>query len=425
MKVSEQLFIKNFYTIDEFEWEIKDFNILTGAMGSGKSICVKLLWFLEHILHTLIFYPSITRDDLDNSVFFARIADEFKKIFHSGDSNFKTTEIRYIYSCNGGTFDLQALWNNDNQCLVWSSKYLDEHLEKWKEFFGNKKKEIALDTGIIASNRIYESISKDFKNTFPVGTMFIPATRAIAAITDNTDFLDPFIVNFIKTGKRLVRTEEELTDNEINKLLHIKSLKYDKKIGLIITLPNEKKISPQYLSSGQQELLYLLLFFNYMKRYPPYNFSTRTSIFIEEPEAHLFPEGQKEIIEYIVRTFRLFNSEINIRNGDRSTRFFITTHSPYVLNVINNILKKGYLFEKANSCSDKAKNKKIMNDINTLDFPHLTIDEISAHFIKESVDSMIRESENGAYLYEPMIESITQKINDDYNNVRDIIDLFK
>jgi len=412
MKVSEELFIKNFYSIDEFKWEIKDFNILTGGMGSGKSICVKLLWFLEHILHTLIFYPSITKDDLGNSVFFARIAEEFKKIFHSGNSDFKTTEIRYTYSCNGGTFDLQALWNMDKQILAWSSKYLDEHLELWQDFFGSKK--TSLDIGIIVSNRIYKSISKEFRYTFPVGTMFIPATRAIAAITDNTDFLDPFIVSFIKTCKRLVRSEEELTDNEINKLLHIKNIQYDKKIGLIITLPNENEVSPQYLSSGQQELLYLLLFFSYMKRNPPYNFSTRTSIFIEEPEAHLFPQGQKEIIEYIVDTFRQFNNEKNMKNGNRSTRFFITTHSPYVLNVVSTMMNRGKLKMKIEEF-DKKKEDTVFSPY------YFNKGEVSANSIDEDKKVRPMVSADEDYIIAEKINNISQIIFNEANSVDDEI----
>lgn len=75
-----------------------------------------------------------------------------------------------------------------------------------------------------------------------------------------------------------------------------------------------------------------------------------TSIFIEEPSAHLFPDEQKETIQYIVNIFRNLQG---IKN--KKARFFISTHSPYVLNVINNMLKKGYLIEKANNCIDETK----------------------------------------------------------------------
>ena len=407
MKVSEELYIKNFFTVEEFDWKIKEFNILTGGMGSGKSICVKLLWFLEHILHSLVFYQSITKDDLNRSFFFNRIAEEFNEIFHARDIDFHKTIIDYRYSCNGGVFDLQAEWKKEKNGFVWSSKYLDEHLEKWQEFFGSK--DTSLDRGIIASNRIYKSISKEFKDTFPIGTMFIPAARAIAAITDNTDFPDPFIVRFIKTCKRLVRFEEALSGEDVNKILHIKHIRYEEKPGLIITQINDHEIPPRYLSSGQQELLYLVLYFNYLKRNPPYSFSTSTSIFIEEPEAHLFPEDQKNTIEFIVETFRLFSGE-----GSRPTRFFITTHSPYVLNIVSTMMNRGNLRMKA------AKLAEFKNAV--LDSPYyFNKGEVSAYSI--DADKIVRPMVSGeeAYITADKINEISLTIFDEANSVDDAL----
>jgi predicted ATPase len=64
MAIQEKLIIKNFFSIKSFNWNIKDFNILTGGMASGKSLCVKLLNFFENIFHGTIFYESITRESL-------------------------------------------------------------------------------------------------------------------------------------------------------------------------------------------------------------------------------------------------------------------------------------------------------------------------------------------------------------------------
>jgi len=407
MRVSEELYIKNFFTIDEFEWKIKDFNILIGGMGSGKSICVKLLWFLEHVLHSLIFYQSITKDDLSNLVFFDRITAEFNEVFHTGDFDFHKTEIRYKYSCNGGAFDLQAEWNKEKKELRWSSKYLDEHLEQWQNFFGTK--DTSLDKGIIVSNRIHKTITKEFKGTFPIGTMFIPAARAIAAITDNTDFLDPFIVRFIKTCKRLERYDEALSGGDINKILHIKHIRYEEKQGLIITLPNDHEIQPRYLSSGQQELLYLVLYFNYLKCYPPYTFASSTSIFIEEPEAHLFPEDQKNTIEFIVEIFRLF-----IEKNDRPTRFFITTHSPYILNIVSTMMNRGRL---------KMKMGKVKEPINAvLDSQYFfNKNEVSAYSI--DADKIVRPMVSGdeSYINAERINDISHIIFDEANSIDDAL----
>jgi len=178
MKVTERLVIKNFYTIKKFDWKIKDFNVLTGEMGSGKSVCVKLLWFCERILHTLIFYPAITKNDIDIRVFCDRIASEFEETFYTGNFDFAATEINYSYSCNGNSFDLQASWDETDWRLKWSSTYLESHVKKWQDFFGNEKTKGRFDISIIVSNQIFKSISAEFHNSFPIGTMFVPAARA-------------------------------------------------------------------------------------------------------------------------------------------------------------------------------------------------------------------------------------------------------
>jgi hypothetical protein len=49
---------------------------------------------------------------------------------------------------------------------------------------------------------------------------------------------------------------------------------------------------------------------------------------IEEPEAHLFPIAQKQLIELLVY----------MKNIDQNNQLIITTHSPYILAVINNLL---------------------------------------------------------------------------------------
>ena len=427
MKVSEKLYIKNFYTIEEFDWEIKEFNVLTGGMGSGKSVCIKLLWFCERILHTLFFYSTITKDDMSSNAVYSRMAEAFKETFYMGDFDFSATEIKYSYTCNGNMFDLQATWDNGSHSLRWESRYIDSRLKIWQEFFGNDKSS-KFDTSFIASNRIYKSISKDFHKTFPIGTLFFPAARVIAAITDNTDFLDPFVVRFIKIRKWIEHqfknmSSEDIFDEDMTEILHAKSIRYDEKQGLQITLLNGCEISPLYLSSGQQELLYLILLMDYLKQtsigseYNPINFSNRTSVYIEEPEAHLFPQNQKAALEYIAKTFRLFKDK-----RKRSDRFFITTHSPYVLNIINNMLKKGYLIRQANECADGTQKRQIQNAIEKINFSHLDIGEVSAHFIQKNVKDMINDREKDAYIYEQMIENISLSIANDCNNINELLD---
>ena len=91
-------------------------------------------------------------------------------------------------------------------------------------------------------------------------------------------------------------------------------------------------------SSGQQEIIRVLqdLFLIILDK---------KSVFriIEEPEAHLYPTAQKRIIELMAIVVNQTDSQI-----------IITTHSPYILSSINNLL-----YAKKLTTIDKSSMEKI------------------------------------------------------------------
>lgn len=76
-------------------------------------------------------------------------------------------------------------------------------------------------------------------------------------------------------------------------------------------------------------------------------------LFVEEPEQHLFPQAQANLIEEI-----LFNQLQAFQKTNQMGYVFMTTHSPYVLSVINIFLLAGKL-KGMGSLSDKV--EKITN----------------------------------------------------------------
>jgi AAA15 family ATPase/GTPase len=418
----ERLCIENFITIKKFDWDIREFNILTGGMSAGKSICVKLLWFLERILHLLIFTITYAKDDLSPDNFYGKLATEFDKFFSTHGIDFSNCKIEYSYSYNGNKFDLTAT-EDAKKSLKWSSKYLDAHLKQWQGFFDQ---EPILDTSKIVSTYIFESISKEFAKTFPMGALFIPASRVVATIIDrNTGLLDPFLTRFLDHRDVLHKYLDKplgrkMLQNETYDLLRLKAMKVDKNRKLKITTLKDGEIFPEYLSSGQQELLYLLLLLNYVKAlvddgYTPLSFSERTSIFIEEPEAHLFPQNQKEILEYIVATFRLFRDK---KKDYSNERFFITTHSPYILNVASTMMNRGRLREKIeeqnmNWEKQKGKSSNARHYFNK--------GEVAAYYIEDDgiVPPIVADDEDEVYMYVQKMHEISQDISDEANAVDD------
>jgi predicted ATPase len=134
------------------------------------------------------------------------------------------------------------------------------------------------------------------------------------------------------------RNEIKDIQEEINRLIE-KSLcgKHVHEKGKdFLELPDGRRISVANLSSGQQEMLPLTI----MLAALPFLASSRSgqTVYIEEPEAHLFPNAQRSVIELIATVFNYRKDKL---------QFFITTHSPYILTAINNLLQAGSLYRDA------------------------------------------------------------------------------
>jgi predicted ATP-dependent endonuclease of OLD family len=94
-----------------------------------------------------------------------------------------------------------------------------------------------------------------------------------------------------------------------------------------IELPNKTKIRLAQASSGIQSIIPLLLVIQYNTK----NIKKGDDLFvIEEPELNLYPSTQKDLIEFIV-------GRINKSND----KLIITTHSPYLLTSIDNLIQAG------------------------------------------------------------------------------------
>lgn len=89
-----------------------------------------------------------------------------------------------------------------------------------------------------------------------------------------------------------------------------------------LQISKDKYVKINFASSGQQEIMWILnvLFYYVLNGIKAY-------FIIEEPESHLFPEAQKLVTEYI-----------SLAKSAWENQFFMTTHSPYILGTVNNLL---------------------------------------------------------------------------------------
>jgi len=411
-KISETLEIRNFLSISYMKWEIGNFNILTGDMGAGKSLCIKLLSFFENILvSSILLAPGFSKKLFENGNFFDKLTERFKKTFYlnSNGKDCQNLVINYNCTTESRNFSVDVSWEESQKKLIWKCDYLDERLKKWSGYFSSVE---TPDSARDVKNQIYEEIRHDFDDKLPLSSFFVPASRAaITVVSANSTLKDEFLKDFADDKDYLLRNYDIFLDNnKLTKTLKVKNIHENPndENDVVLEHIDGRTVSTLYSSSGQQELVYLLLLLDKLPLIS-FKYGLTLSLFIEEPSAHLFPQEQKETIACIVDLFR--SEKI------MDTRFFITTHSPYILNTLNNMLKKGNLLKTY---------QNMEHEINeTVSIPHLYKDETSAYFLgsdpkkegKFTGESMF--GDDSRYLNADQLQSITESIYDDTTKLND------
>ena len=153
---------------------------------------------------------------------------------------------------------------------------------------------------------------------------------------------------------------------------------------------NDTAIPINLLSSGQQEALWIFnqLYLHMLRK-------DKVFLIVEEPEAHLYPSLQKEIVDFIALFANVTGSSA-----------FITTHSPYVLTATNNLYYAGRLHQ------DKPEDvEKIMGKHKMIAPGSLTALKLS---LESSPQNLIDEDED---LMPELIDDISNEINQAYTQL--------
>ena len=348
----ETIYIENFAGIKKMDFDFKSINILIGPQGSGKSVTVKLMYFFKNFINEIVknIENEESKRDLDKNQ---------KEIFLNffPKETWPKDDFLIVYKNNITSISLKKV---DSKIIFEYSENLKKLLKKGKKIYTSEKAKYANDHKISnfrfkreLSDKIKKCIQEELGVESTFEQFFIPAGRSFFANIQSTIFsflsdnrsLDPFLIEFGSFYESLKRYYNDIIVNNnshqrqdkefdelISQILNSNYLREKEKDYLIHK--DSRKVNLTNASSGQQETLPLIIILkalNYIS-----SSGGGFTLYIEEPEAHLFPTAQKRIVELLARTF-------NSKN--RNFQIFITTHSPYILSSFNNLIYAGNLAE--------------------------------------------------------------------------------
>ena len=357
--MNHKILIRNFGPIKDAEIHLNNnFQILIGSQASGKSTLCKIVYFCQKI-------SDYTLEFLMNS-------EQFTKN-HKNEyfNNYLKYMTKQFIGCFGTTkhmqkfritylFDekkIEICLNNDGYVRFSFNDILKMEIysliEEASDMFLNRlNNEVAsiMDniTAIgVMKRHLTEVLFSIFKNEAEI--IYIPAGRSLLATmseqlhdisVSEMDLTMQEFVKLIRATKsqfgtkipEMVQNYTKTVKGQINNSAVTHAYELIKKIlkadyvndsdGEKIYFDEHHWVKLMYGSSGQQEALWILMLTLIIILE-----NRRAFVVIEEPEAHLFPIAQKDMISLIALMVNATDSQV-----------IITTHSPYILTSSNILL---------------------------------------------------------------------------------------
>ena len=421
----QKLSITNLGPITACEIDMKDFTVLTGAQASGKSTIAKSIFFfsnLKNILFSMYQKQMAVKPLFEGGALEDLFAREVNKTFIQA-FGIENHVVEY-----GG-----VIYEYDNACTIMVSYEPSEDgasvTVTFDDAFKHKLELLSqlLDTDERKNPEKIRQFINEEVFALDMDAVYIPAGRSMPAVLSSQinylysvmddriramiDFCtQQFIENvlllkdyFNRSYDSILKHTLETVDYEIDEAGARMATEMIRDIlgGEYRVVNGEERfyfdsqnyVKINHASSGQQEAVWIVnMLFYYMlgKR--------KTFFIIEEPESHLFPETQKAMVELISL----------VKNG--SNKVLITTHSPYVLGSVNNLLYANHI---ANSIND-SKIEAIVPRRLWIEFKTLSAYYIENGKVKDITNSEYQDMDHD------VIDGVSGVLNETYERLVDI-----
>lgn len=389
--MKESIIIKNFGPLKEVEIDdIKPLTVFIGKSAGGKSIIMKVIVLMRYIYKMVNIRSYLKNAKITRSPFKLR----FNSLLHDGLKGMITaqTEIYYTVEINGNKYTL---------------KYTNRGLQS--------------DINIPDKDLIFfkEAYVSGMRSLIPIW-----ASKAVSVKGENLGFFFHETFNDFNNATDVIK-EQKL--EYLNLKMKVRKSGNRPKLFTIESLQNDAvPIELRYASSGIQTSAPLVAIVHYFAQEFSFKDAFQRSVLnylykqdlltkftpginrnklgkyvhihIEEVELSLAPEDQRAFMSNLVEEVFHKNKK------DRKLGLMVSTHSPYIVNHLNELLRAGY-FEKARE-----------------NYPFLEKDDIAVYRVNEGkiISLMATDNDTGEYVINALDMSDTmERIFEEYESMEE------
>lgn len=389
--MKESIIIKNFGPLKEVEIDdIKPLTVFIGKSAGGKSIIMKVIVLMRYIYKMVNIRSYLKNAKITRSPFKLR----FNSLLHDGLKGMITaqTEIYYTVEINGNKYTL---------------KYTNRGLQS--------------DINIPDKDLIFfkEAYVSGMRSLIPIW-----ASKAVSVKGENLGFFFHETFNDFNDATDVIK-EQKL--EYLNLRMKVRKSGNRPKLFTIESLQNDAvPIELRYASSGIQTSAPLVAIVHYFAQEFSFKDAFQRSVLnylykqdlltkftpginrnklgkyvhihIEEVELSLAPEDQRAFMSNLVEEVFHKNKK------DRKLGLMVSTHSPYIVNHLNVLLRAGY-FEKARE-----------------NYPFLEKDDIAVYRVNEGkiISLMATDNDTGEYVINALDMSDTmERIFEEYESMEE------
>ena len=305
--MTEKLTIRNFGPIVDVELILCPVTVLIGDQGTGKSTIAKLLDVIKEAFN---------------------IVEQSLVAMSSHFNNSKDSQNRPTKQQNFKRIFFALLKNYELNNYLRNGTFLHYQNNKFNVVFSNNDVllvDILSDPGQIEPVVFLNYYIPAFREAFILLRKNYPAILSAKATL-------PLPLN--NFGQHFYRFREDLKQFNFKDIIGVDYKYLDGRETIISD--NGQELTFEESSSAINSVVPMLVVVSgvtteeILNNFLNENHNIKPSIIVEEPELNCFPQTQKNLVDYIVKAIQ--------NRGNFLVNLLITTHSPYILSALNNLM---------------------------------------------------------------------------------------